>query len=141
LTTLLDMGRRAMMEEFDHARPMWHITLVENLADGGAALVVKLHHALADGLGGVQIAQLIVDLEPVRRDLGPLPPVPPAPGDGPLDALWDVVRYDVAGMSRMARTAVVSTPRLLRDGVRHPRTAASTVAETAASMYRTPEAV
>jgi diacylglycerol O-acyltransferase len=76
LTTLLDMGRRAMMEEFDHARPMWHITLVENLADGGAALVVKLHHALADGLGGVQIAQLIVDLEPVRRDLGPLPPVP-----------------------------------------------------------------
>ena len=55
-TTVLEMARRAEMSEFDHARPMWTVTLVEGLADGGAALVVMMHHSLADGIGGMQIA-------------------------------------------------------------------------------------
>src|SRR4249919_2178816 len=57
LSTVLEIGRRAELDEFDHARPMWSVTLVEGLEDGGAALVVKLHHSLADGIGAVQISQ------------------------------------------------------------------------------------
>jgi len=137
LATMLEMGRRADMDEFDHSRPMWHVTLVEGLADGGAALLVKLHHALADGIGGVQISQLVFDLEPEPRDLGPLPPVPPVSDEGHLDALWHTVKYDAAGMSRWARRIATSTPRTLLDGVRRPRATAGAVAGTAASVYRT----
>jgi len=75
LDTVLEMARRAEMQEFDHARPMWHVTLVDGLTDGAAALVVKLHHALADGIGALQVAMLVFDLERDAADPGPLPPV------------------------------------------------------------------
>lgn len=67
--TVLEMARRAEMAEFDRARPLWEITLVDDLADGGAALVCKLHHSLMDGIGGVQIAMLLFDLTPSRGTL------------------------------------------------------------------------
>ena len=67
------MARRAEMAEFDHARPLWEVTLVDGLADGGAALVCKMHHSLADGIGGLQVARLLFDLQEEPADLGPLP--------------------------------------------------------------------
>ena len=42
LDAVLEMARRAEMEEFDQARPLWEVTLVEGLADGSAALLCKL---------------------------------------------------------------------------------------------------
>src|SRR4029078_6565786 len=83
LDTVLEMARRAEMQEFDHARPMWHMTLVDGLTDGASALVIKLHHALADGIGALQVAMLVFELEsaPRRRAGGDaaLRP-PPRPG-------------------------------------------------------------
>jgi hypothetical protein len=38
--------------------------MVEGLADGGFALITKTHHALIDGIAGVDIAQVIFDLGP-----------------------------------------------------------------------------
>jgi WS/DGAT/MGAT family acyltransferase len=38
---------------FDHALPLWEAVLVEDLDDGEAALVMKVHHALIDGVGGL----------------------------------------------------------------------------------------
>jgi WS/DGAT/MGAT family acyltransferase len=137
LASVLEIARRAEMDEFDHARPMWHVTLVEDLADGGAALVVKLHHSLADGIGGIQIAALVFDLEREPRDLGPLPPLPDVPPEGRLDALWHAVSYDAMGMSRMATRAALAAPKLLVDGIRRPRSTAAAVAATTASVYRT----
>src|SRR6478735_3898601 len=63
LDTVLEMARRQVMGEFDHARPMWTATLVEGLVDGGAAIVVMMHHSLADGIGGMQIAAIVFDLQ------------------------------------------------------------------------------
>src|SRR4249919_788882 len=82
LETVLEMARRAEMSEFDHARPMWTATLVEELEDGGAALVVMMHHSLADGIGGMQIASLVFDFQQESADLGPLPLVPDSPEPG-----------------------------------------------------------
>ncbi len=41
LDTVLEMGRLAAMSDFDPARPMWEITLVDGLADGGTALMTR----------------------------------------------------------------------------------------------------
>ena len=60
------------MTEFDPSRPLWAMTLVEGLTDGGAALVVKLHHSLTDGLGAVQLGWLLFETTP---EPGPVPPV------------------------------------------------------------------
>ena len=73
---VLEIARASAMAAFDPARPLWTFTLVEGLADGSAALVLKVHHALTDGIGGVQIAAHVVDLDRAGVDLGPPPPAP-----------------------------------------------------------------
>ncbi len=46
---------RIMAGSLDRARPLWQLWLVEGLTDGKVALVWKLHHALADGGGCVDL--------------------------------------------------------------------------------------
>jgi hypothetical protein len=62
LDGVLEMARVAAMADFDRARPLWTATLIEGLDDGGAAVLCKFHHALTDGVGGVQIAMHLFDL-------------------------------------------------------------------------------
>src|SRR5271167_2991251 len=47
---------------FDLARALWEITLINGLENGGAAMLCKFHHALTDGIGGVQIAMNLFNL-------------------------------------------------------------------------------
>jgi len=72
LQTLLELARVDGEEAFDPARPLWRITLVEGVdvapsapgePTGRAALVIKLHHALADGFGALQIAVHLFDAD------------------------------------------------------------------------------
>jgi diacylglycerol O-acyltransferase / wax synthase len=135
--TVLEMARRAEMAEFDHARPLWEVTLVDELADGGAALVCKLHHSLTDGIGGMQIAMVLFDLTEDPVDRGPLPPVPEPDEPGALDGLRHLLRYDAAVVGKAARSAVLTAPAALLGGVRRPRRSVLAAAETAASVYRT----
>lgn len=46
---------RIMSEKLDRTKPMWEIWLVEGLEDGRAALISKVHHALIDGISGVDL--------------------------------------------------------------------------------------
>src|SRR5512139_19312 len=135
--TVLEMARRAEMAEFDHARPLWEVTLVDGLADGGAALVCKLHHSLTDGIGGVQIAMILFDLDEQPTDLGPLPPEPEPEQPVRLGGLRYALGYDVRLVGRLARGAVSAAPSLVLNGVRRPRSTAMGAVETAASVYRT----
>jgi WS/DGAT/MGAT family acyltransferase len=48
----------------DRGRPLWHLWLVDGLADGGQALVVKIHHSVSDGVGALAIVAGILDTEP-----------------------------------------------------------------------------
>lgn len=137
LETVLEMARFAEMDEFDHARPLWEATLVDGLADGGAALVVKMHHSLADGIGGLQIAQVLYDLTEKPRDLGPLPEVPEESPPGPLGGLRHAVAYDAALVGKLVGGAARAVPAVLVHGVRHPRRTLESGFATAASVYRT----
>ena len=137
LDTVLEMARNAEMAEFDHARPMWTVTLVDGLTNGGAALVIKLHHSMADGIGALQIAMLVFDLQAEPADLGPLPPVPASTAPGPFDALGHAVRYDVELAGHLVKTATLGGAKALLAGVRDPVGTAMTAVATTASIYRT----
>ena len=76
IDTLLDMARLAAMADFDRARPLWEVTLIDGLADGGAALLCKLHHALTDGIGAIEIAMTLFD-RTERYEKRPMPKRPP----------------------------------------------------------------
>jgi WS/DGAT/MGAT family acyltransferase len=135
--TVLEMARLAEMAEFDHARPLWEVTLVDGLADGGSALVCKLHHSLTDGIGGVQIAMILFDSVEEPEDRGSLPPEPPSEIPAPLDGLRYSLRYDAELVGKLARSAVRAVPAAVVGGVRRPRASARAAIGTATSVYRT----
>ncbi len=50
---------RLFEQRLDRARPLWRIDVVA-LADGGSALVWRIHHALADGTASVRYARALL---------------------------------------------------------------------------------
>ncbi len=75
---VLDHAQRLAGRSFDKDRPLWELCVIEGLPGKRAAFVMKVHHAIADGLGLVQLLAQMVDLEAdptemrrTRRVLGP----------------------------------------------------------------------
>jgi diacylglycerol O-acyltransferase len=139
---LLDLARTSASSGFDKARPLWEFTLVEGLEDGGAALVMKAHHVLTDGIGSLQLAAYLFDFESPDTDAD-LPPLPGAEEDTlpPSELLREVVERNVGGAVDFARRNMVSAlPAMLR-AVRHPQDALNETMETVRSLGRMVEPV
>jgi diacylglycerol O-acyltransferase len=51
-------------QRLDRHRPLWEIWLVERLAGGRFAMIAKAHHALVDGISGVDITTVLLDGAP-----------------------------------------------------------------------------
>src|SRR3954451_16109811 len=66
---LLRLTGRIFSQQLDRARPLWELWMVEGLDDGGFALISKAHHAMIDGIAGVDIAQVMFDLSPVPAEI------------------------------------------------------------------------
>jgi diacylglycerol O-acyltransferase len=66
---LLRLAGRIFSQQLDRSKPLWEIWMVEGLQDSGFALISKTHHALVDGIAGVDIAQVVFDLGPVPTEV------------------------------------------------------------------------
>jgi len=75
LREVFDLAEVLLQSPLDISRPLWTVTLVEGLADGKAATLLHLSHAVTDGVGSVEMFAEIYDLE---RD-PPARPMPPQP--------------------------------------------------------------
>lgn len=64
---------RVMSRELVPDRPLWELNVIEGLADGRAAIVMKIHHALADGVSGAATFARLFDISPEVRDPEPVP--------------------------------------------------------------------
>jgi len=134
---VLEMARIAEMEDFDRARPLWSVTLIDGLVNGQAALLCKYHQALTDGVGGVQIAMTLFD-HPVRPDdRDALPDAPTVSRPRRLGGYRDVLGYDAGLVASTLRGAITSAPKLLFTSIRRPLTSIESATATAASVYRT----
>jgi len=137
LDDVLEMARVAEMQDFDRARALWETTLVDGLADGGAAIICKFHHALTDGIGGIQIAMKLFNLSEDLYEHEPLPPEPTIATPSPLSGYRDTWRYNTGLLGDALSGAVRWVPRLMYDSVRRPVATIRSAAATAASVYRT----
>ncbi|MGY2063374.1 wax ester/triacylglycerol synthase domain-containing protein, partial [Nocardia gipuzkoensis] len=61
LETALEFARLEAMSAFDPARPLWRLTVLTGLGEGRCALLLVVHHCLTDGIGGIQLANELVD--------------------------------------------------------------------------------
>jgi diacylglycerol O-acyltransferase len=63
---LFELVARVQGRALDRARPLWEMYLVEGLSDHRFAVITKTHHAMVDGVGAVDIGQVILDTSPTR---------------------------------------------------------------------------
>jgi diacylglycerol O-acyltransferase / wax synthase len=61
----------AMSTRLDRSRALWEILVVDGAAHGRTALVVKMHHALVDGIAAIGVGTIIFDPTPEPLDLPP----------------------------------------------------------------------
>jgi diacylglycerol O-acyltransferase / wax synthase len=61
------MAGRVFSQQLDRSKPLWELWLVQGLTRKRFALLTKTHHALVDGVSGVDIATVLFDLQPVPR--------------------------------------------------------------------------
>src|SRR5690349_20892553 len=130
---LLDMVAPIGMQGFDRARPLWEFYVIEGLEGGKAAMIKKVHHSVTDGVGGVEIALTMLDLERAPSvDLGPLPAVPEPQHFNALELLTDGIAHEArrqAGVvSRLAGEVVKAA--------RTPRDTAATAQDMVSSLVR-----
>jgi diacylglycerol O-acyltransferase len=134
--SVLDFARTAAMAGFDRSRPLWEYTLVEGLADGRAAMVLKVHHSMTDGVGGMKLLLMLFDFE--RR------PADPRPLDGveaiPVFSAGDLVLKSLSHRRRrllgMTRRAMVDVWKATAALATHPRETVHHAAEVGGSVAR-----
>lgn len=98
----------------DRRRPLWEIWFVDGLPDGTVALVEKIHHALVDGLGGVDLGVSVLDLEPTPYVADSAGDSAPDPAPAPASRL----RVTVDELS--SRLGTVAGAALAPLGLLHP---------------------
>jgi WS/DGAT/MGAT family acyltransferase len=110
LDQVLRAAEPIAMQGFDRDRPLWEMTVIEGLTENRAAVIMKIHHAITDGVGAVKIGMVLFDLEP--KPSGPLSPIPPAP---PVHVLNRLERFsDAFGHERRRQLGIARRfPRLL----------------------------
>jgi diacylglycerol O-acyltransferase len=63
------LAARIHSQRLDRTKPLWELWLVQGLGDGRFALISKTHHALVDGVAGMDLATVLFDAEPVPPPL------------------------------------------------------------------------
>jgi len=83
---LFQLAARISSQQLDRSKPLWESWLVEGLEQDRFALIFKTHHSLVDGVSGVDLATVLLDLAPtpapVPTDLEPWQAKPePSPAE------------------------------------------------------------
>jgi diacylglycerol O-acyltransferase len=107
------LAGRLFSQRLDRSKPLWEIWLVQSMSGGRFALVAKTHHALVDGISGVDITTVLFDTapEPVPSAGGRAWSAKPLPGQAKLLGEALIERSTVpAEMARGAR-ALLRAPR------------------------------
>src|SRR5213080_1705378 len=97
---LMRLTSRVFSQQLDRSKPLWETWLVEGLEGNRFALISKTHHALVDGIAGVDLAQVLFDLTPVPQEIPP------------PDEAWEPAREPNAielvagGVTGLARTGL-----------------------------------
>ncbi len=133
---LLELVAPIAQSSFDRARPLWEFTIVEGLTGGRAAAVLKVHHSVTDGIGGIDLLSQMVDTERDAEELAPLPePSAPEPFDAAA-LLRDSVSHTTRRWLGISRRIPATLVGAALAGARDPLRAAADAVDTARSIGR-----
>jgi diacylglycerol O-acyltransferase / wax synthase len=79
------------MKVLDRSHPLWELWFIDGLDGGRVAVLEKIHHSLVDGIGGVDLSVMLLDVEPTgARSVSGGPPAIPSLVDRLFPFVWAV---------------------------------------------------
>src|ERR1700742_294909 len=115
------LAGRVFSQQLDRSKPLWELWLAQGLERDRFAILTKTHHAMVDGVSGVDIVTVLLDLEPVPEPAAVedewVPQKPPSTAELVGRGLGDAVGLPI----KAAEKAV--------DAVLHPESAARKAVE------------
>ena len=109
---LSDAVGRILSRPLDRAKPLWELYVFEGMEKGRTAVLLKLHHAMADGIAGMAIGSVLFDLEP-GAPLGEPHPWHPEPVPSPADLIAGALGHVVGDPIDTLRTVVDAPSRAI----------------------------
>jgi WS/DGAT/MGAT family acyltransferase len=101
---LLTLCSELNSSRLDRSRPLWELWLLTGLAGGRAGLLIRLHHAAADGIAAVAMIGALFASDP-ERPVRDAPAWRPRPAPRTWELFADVLRCRILAMTRvLART-------------------------------------
>jgi diacylglycerol O-acyltransferase len=116
------LAGRVFSQQLDRSKPLWEIWLVSRVGEGQFALVCKTHHALVDGISGVDIMTVLFDLEPDPPEQEPGPAWYPRPQPSGATLFGEAVAERAA--------APLDAARAMAGALAGPRVAGAAAART-----------
>ena len=121
---LRSLAARIHSQQLDRAKPLWETWLVQGLEGNRFALISKTHHALVDGIAGVDLATVLFDAEPnppkLPHEGEPWRPQPePSSLDLAARGIRGLVRtpFELAGRAASAATRPSETFETTREAI------------------------
>jgi diacylglycerol O-acyltransferase / wax synthase len=117
---LRNLAARIFSQQLDRSKPLWELWLAEGLEGDRFAVVGKSHHALVDGISGVDITTVLFDVErePSSPPVHP-PKWAPRPEPSDLDLLAGALRERATSPREIVRgaRAALRGPRQVLNGL------------------------
>ncbi len=95
---LRKLAGRIVSQQLDRSKPLWELWVVEGLDNDRFAIVAKIHHCMIDGVSGVDLTTILLNIVPTS-EVEDTPPWHPRPAP-------NRTQLSVAEIARTARRAI-----------------------------------
>ncbi len=118
------LAARIFSQQLDRSKPLWEMWLVQGLEGGRFALIAKTHHALVDGVSGVDLSTVIFDLQPTpakveHADAAWQPRREPSPVELAARGIRGLIRtpLELTGKALNVATRPTETAEQVKEGI------------------------
>ena len=125
-TQLKELAGRIVSTQLDRNKPLWELWVVEGIEGDRFAVIAKIHHAMIDGISGVDLTTILMNVIPTS-DIEEAPEWTPRPAPTPAQ----LAVSEAARTTRRLIDRLTHLSEALRD---RPRVSEATLDKTVAAL-------
>jgi diacylglycerol O-acyltransferase len=108
---LRELAGRIVSTKLDRAKPLWELWVVEGVSADRWAIIAKIHHCMIDGLSGVDLTTILLNVIP-DGEIEPAPEWTPRPAPTPTQlAVAEAARF-----TRRMVDVLTNVGEMVKDG-------------------------